>query len=85
CGVTIASQIEPDTAALRSILPEASDAPKLKIANTRAFGAEVVLYDRVNEDREEIGARLSAERGLTMIKPFDEPLVIAGQGTTGLE
>lgn len=62
-----------------------SDAPKLKIENTRAFGAEVVLYDRTTEDRDAIGARISAERGLTLVRPFDEPLVIAGQGTTGLE
>jgi len=62
-----------------------SDAPAVKIANTRALGATVVLYDRAAEDRDEIGARLSAEQGLTLIKPFDEPLVIAGQGTTGLE
>ncbi|MDJ1017036.1 MAG: threonine/serine dehydratase [Paracoccaceae bacterium] len=62
-----------------------SDAPALKIANTKALGAEVVLYDRAKEDRAEIGARLSGERGLTLIKPFDEPEVIAGQGTTGLE
>ncbi|KMK68122.1 threonine/serine dehydratase [Puniceibacterium sp. IMCC21224] len=62
-----------------------SDAPKLKIDNTRALGADVVLYDRATEDRDEIGARLSTERGMTLIKPFDEPLVIAGQGTTGLE
>ncbi len=45
----------------------------------------MVLYDRANEDRDAIGARLSAERGLTLIKPFDEPQVIAGQGTCGLE
>lgn len=62
-----------------------SDAPALKIANTRALGAEVVLYDRATEDREEIGARLAAERGLTLIKPYDDPQVIAGQGTVGLE
>lgn len=62
-----------------------SDAPAVKIANTRALGATVVLYDRATEDRDEIGARLSAERGLTLIKPYDEPQVIAGQGTTGLE
>ena len=62
-----------------------ADAPQVKIENTRALGAEVVLYDRATEDRDEIGGRLSAERGLTLIKPFDEPLVIAGQGTTGLE
>lgn len=62
-----------------------ADAPKLKIANTRALGAEVVLYDRASEDRDAIGASLAAGRGLTLIKPFDEPLVIAGQGTVGLE
>ena len=62
-----------------------SDAPKLKIANTRAYGAEVVLYDRANEDRDAIGEKLSKDRGLTLIKPFDDAQVIAGQGTTGLE
>ncbi|MGB5560195.1 MAG: threonine/serine dehydratase, partial [Paracoccaceae bacterium] len=65
------------------IMPE--DAPRLKIENTRALGAEVVLYDRATGDRDAIGAKLSAERGLTLIKPYDEPQVIAGQGTTGLE
>ena len=63
-----------------------ADAPKLKIDNTRALGAEVVLYDRAGgESREAVGERLEAERDLTLIKPFDEPQVIAGQGTTGLE
>jgi len=62
-----------------------SDAPRTKIDNTGALGAEVVLYDRAGEDRDAIGDRLSAERGLTLIRPFDEPQVIAGQGTTGLE
>ena len=61
------------------------DAPAVKIANTRAYGAEVVLYDRTVQDREAIGAALSAERGLTLIRPYDEPQVIAGQGTVGLE
>lgn len=61
------------------------DAPKLKIENTAALGAEVVLYDRDTEDRDAIGARLSQDRGLTLIKPFDDPQVIAGQGTCGLE
>ncbi|MGR3372515.1 threonine ammonia-lyase [Pseudooceanicola nanhaiensis] len=62
-----------------------SDAPALKIANTRAYGAEVVLYDRLTEDRDQIGTEMAEARGLTLVKPFDEPLVIAGQGTTGLE
>lgn len=62
-----------------------ADAPRLKIDNTRALGAEVVLYDRASEDRDEIGGRLATERGLTLVKPFDEPQVIAGQGSVGLE
>lgn len=62
-----------------------SDAPRVKIDNTRALGAEVVLYDRATGDRDAIGVALAEERGLTLVKPFDEPLVIAGQGTTGLE
>ncbi len=62
-----------------------SDAPRMKIANTRALGADVVLYDRASEDRDALGARLAAERGLSLIRPYDEPQVIAGQGTTGLE
>jgi len=63
-----------------------ADAPRLKIDNTRALGAEVVLYDRAGgESREAIGERLTAERDLTLIKPYDEPQVIAGQGTCGLE
>ncbi|MBF9031919.1 pyridoxal-phosphate dependent enzyme [Rhodobacterales bacterium HKCCE3408] len=62
------------------------DAPALKIENTRALGAEVVLYDRAaRENREEIGARLAEERGLSLVKPYDDPLVMAGQGTCGLE
>jgi threonine dehydratase len=62
-----------------------SDAPAVKIDNTRALGGEVVLYDRGSEDRDAIGARLASERDLTLVPPFDHPQVIAGQGTTGLE
>jgi threonine dehydratase len=61
------------------------DAPAVKIGNTRAYGAEVILYDRETEDRDAIGARLSAARGLTLIRPYDDAQVIAGQATTGLE
>ena len=68
-----------------SVIVMPADAPRVKTQNTRALGAEVVLYDRATEDRDAIGAALATERGLTLIKPFDEPLVIAGQGTTGLE
>ena len=62
-----------------------SDAPAAKIAGTRALGGETILYDRATESREEIGARLADERGLTLVRPFDDPQVIAGQGTLGLE
>ena len=61
------------------------DAPKIKIDNTRGMGAEIILYDRVKESREEIGEKIAIERGLTLVKPYDEPYVIAGQGTVGLE
>ncbi len=80
-GVALAARMHAAPCVI--IMP--SDAPRLKIDNTRALGAEVILYDRAGEDRDAIGARLSAERGLTLIKPFDDPQVIAGQGTTGLE
>ncbi|MEJ6391802.1 threonine/serine dehydratase [Gymnodinialimonas sp. 2305UL16-5] len=63
-----------------------ADAPALKIENTRAMGAEVVLYDRAGgESREELGETLQAERTLTLVRPYDDPMVIAGQGTCGLE
>jgi threonine dehydratase len=63
-----------------------SDAPELKLANTRAHGAEVVTYDRPGgESREKLGAKIAEDRGLTLIKPYDHPMVMAGQGTCGLE
>ncbi len=63
-----------------------ADAPQAKIDNTRFYGAEVILYDRKGgEDRNVIGARLQEDRGLPLIKPFDNADVIAGQGTCGLE
>ena len=61
------------------------DVPPPKLAGTRSHGAEVVFYDRVHDDREAIAARICAERGATLIKPFDQAEVIAGQGTVGLE
>ncbi len=71
--------------AIPAVIVMPSDAPGLKIANTRALGAEVILYDRAREDRDAIGLRLAAERGLTLVRPFDDPEVISGQGTCGLE
>jgi threonine dehydratase len=65
------------------VMPE--DAPQLKLDATRGYGAEVVTYDRYTEDREAIGTALAEERGLALVRPFDDPLVMAGQGTAALE
>ena len=80
-GVALAAKLHGAPAVI--IMP--ADAPRMKIENTRALGAEVVLYDRAHDDRDALGAQLSAKRGLTLIKPYDDGQVIAGQGTTGLE
>jgi threonine dehydratase len=80
-GVALAARLLGVPAAI--VMP--ADAPSVKLAATRGYGAEVVLYDRLGEDREEIGRRLSTERGLTLVPPFDDPDVMAGQGTAGLE
>lgn len=65
------------------VMPE--DAPALKIEATRGYGAEVVLYDRYTVDREQIGRALAAERGMTLVPPYDHPDVMAGQGTAAKE
>lgn len=62
-----------------------SDAPAIKVANTRAWGAEVVRYDRYRENREVVAHDLAEQRGATLVPPYDHPLIIAGQGTIGLE
>ena len=62
-----------------------ADAPRAKIEGTKALGAEVITYDRWTESREEIGARIAAERGSVLVPPFDDFHVVAGQGTVGLE
>lgn len=71
--------------AIPAVIVMPSDAPRIKLEATRALGAEVVLFDRATESREEIGAALAAQRSLTLVKPYDDPEVIAGQGTVGLE
>jgi threonine dehydratase len=70
---------------MRSVIVMPKDAPALKIERTRAFGAEVVLYDRWTEDRVAIGGRIAAERGSTVVPPFEDPHIVAGQGTLALE
>ena len=61
------------------------DAPKIKMLNTQALGAEIVLYDRYSEDREHIASKIAEERSLALVPAFDHPDIIAGQGTVGLE
>ncbi len=65
------------------VMPQ--DAPALKLAATRGYGAEVIVYDRYKEDRAEIAARLTQERGASLIPPYDHLPVMAGQGTAALE
>jgi threonine dehydratase len=74
-------------AALRmpAVIVMPADAPQIKVANTKAYGAEIVFYDRYRESREEIAARIARERGAVLLPPFDDARVIAGQGTIGLE
>src|SRR3984893_14136285 len=62
-----------------------TDAPALKLAATEGYGAEVVRYDRLTEDREAIARGLADERGATLVPPYDHPLIMAGQGTAALE
>jgi threonine dehydratase len=80
-GVAAAAQILNMPATI--VMP--SDAPLSKRERTRAYGAEVVLYDRDREDREAIAADIAGKRGATLVRPYDDPMVIAGQGTVGRE
>jgi threonine dehydratase len=70
---------------IRATIVMPADAPRLKLENTRALGAEVVLYDRYHENREGVAARILSERGGTLVPAFDDPHIVAGQGTAGLE
>ncbi|MBN9546854.1 MAG: threonine/serine dehydratase [Alphaproteobacteria bacterium] len=80
-GVAAAAQLFGIPALI--VMPK--DAPQAKIEGTRAYGAEIVTYDRVVDDREAIAAKFVTERGATLVKPFDDPGIMAGQGTAGLE
>lgn len=70
---------------LPAVIVMPRDAPKAKIERTKGHGAEVILYDREKEDRAALGERVAKERGATLVRPFDDPYVIAGQGTIGFE
>ena len=70
---------------IRAVIVMPNDAPAVKAAATRGYGAEVVLYDRYKENREAIGERLAREQGLTLIPPYDHPHIMAGQGTAAKE
>ena len=78
-GQAIALAAALQSAAAVVVMPR--DAPATKIAATRAYGAEIVFYDRLTENREEIARRIAYDRGGALIPPFDHPRVIAGQGT----
>jgi threonine dehydratase len=70
---------------MRATIVMPKDAPRAKIAGTKALGAEVMFYDRVTDDREAIALKIMKERGATLVRPFDDAGIVAGQGTIGLE
>ena len=72
-------------AGIDAVMVMPDDAPRIKIDNTRAWGAEVVLYERASRVREEVAKQIADQLGATVVPPFDHPWTIAGQGTVGLE
>lgn len=80
-GVAVAAALLGMSATI--VMPQ--DAPLSKRERTKAYGAKVVLYDRYTESREEIAAEISRTKGATLVRPFDDPKIIAGQGTIGYE
>jgi threonine ammonia-lyase medium form len=80
-GIALAARL----LGIAAVIVMPTDAPASKLAATRGYGAEIVYYDRMTEDRAEISARLARERGLTFVHPYDNPHVMAGQGTAALE
>jgi threo-3-hydroxy-L-aspartate ammonia-lyase len=80
-GVALAAQLLGVPAAI--VMP--ADAPEAKLAATRGYGAEVILYERERMNRSELAASIASERGATLVPPYDDPAIIAGQGTVALE
>jgi threonine dehydratase len=80
-GVAIAAR----RLGMRAVIVMPSDAPQVKVDGTRGEGAEIIFYDRRSESREEIAARISHETGATVVPSFDDPAIVVGQGTAGLE
>ena len=80
-GVAIAAK----RLGIQAIIVMPADAPAVKIEGTRSEGAEIIFYDRATESREEIAARIAEESGATVVPSFDDPAIVAGQGTVGLE
>jgi threonine dehydratase len=72
-------------AGTRAVVAMPDDAPKAKVAATKGYGAEIVFYDRHSEDRESVALRISEREGLVMVPPYDDYLIMAGQGTAGVE
>jgi threo-3-hydroxy-L-aspartate ammonia-lyase len=80
-GMALAAQL----LGVPAVICMPDDAPAVKLAATRAYGAEVIIYERATTDREAFAGQVAAERGLTLIPPYDHPHIIAGQGTAALE
>jgi threonine dehydratase len=80
-GVAIAAR----RLGIHAVIVMPSDAPRVKVEGTRDEGAEIVFYDRRKESREAIAARISGETGATVVPSFDDPAIVAGQGTVGIE
>jgi threonine dehydratase len=80
-GVAIAAR----RLGIRAIIVMPADAPQVKIEGTRSEGAEIVFYDRATESREEIAGRIAGDTGATVVPSFDDPMIVAGQGTIGIE
>ena len=72
-------------AGIRAVIAMPDDAPKAKVAATRGYGAEIVFYDRLKQDREEVAIEIAERDGRVMVPPYDDYLILAGQGTCGLE